>query len=765
LKVFSNKISARSWPLFAAVMMLVATLAVTIVGITYEHKGQSMYRTANDQLAMLTAAVVTALEDGSYDEIPVLFDEWGRYLQNTVRLELTTGKGFELARFERPGPSQHLLTLERSLSYGYRGQAKLKHTVDVSSLQQQLEQTVAAVFAAYLIVLLFGAYLVNSVRQRERETAKLAELSNELNNRNNELSAEHALLQAVINSIPDPVYFKSPDGSYKGANRAFCEFHGVAQKTLTGKKDSDLFDDSASHQRANRDSNIIENRATEQAQEQHEDTEGNIKVIDSLRTPYYDEQQKLLGMIGIQRDITRLREYQDNLKSMAYHDPLTGLPNRRYLVDRMHSDMAAARRNGSQLAVCAIDLDGFKPINDSYGHDTGDKVIIAFANRLQGLLREEDTVARWGGDEFTVLLKDAGSPNKRLQLIERIMEALSSPFKMEDISVQLSASIGITLYPDDDHDADTLLRHADQAMYQSKQNGKSTYTFFDPEQNRAVHAQATLSSRLAEGIDNNELCVYYDPQINMLNGHVHGFEALVRWQHPQQGLLSPGQFLPMVENHPLGIDLDWWVLEQAAQQVSAWKQTASPISFVGVNIAAMTLQQSDFVARLETLLSRYPLAKGRLRLEILETSALADIGQVTETINRCSKADVSFAIDDFGTGYSSLTYLRRLPAQMLKIDRSFVADMLEDENDRKIVEGILRMGEAFDRQVLAEGVESIAHGVALLRLGCIYGQGFGIARPMPAEEALTWAESYRLPSEWANMTPIRPRTQRAVEGI
>ena len=755
--MFPNKISARSWPLFAAVMIMVTALSVTIVGITYEHKKQSLYQAANDQLAMLAAAVATALEDGSYDEIPLLFDEWGHYLQNTVSLELTTEMGFELGSFQRASPSKHLLTLERSLSYGYRGKAHLKHTVDTSSLQQQLEQTVAAVFTAYLIVLLFGAYLVNSVRQREKETAKLAELSDELNKRNNQLSAEHALLQAVIDSIPDPVYFKSPDGSYKGANRAFCEFHGVDHDALAGKKDSDLFDDSASQQRETRDVNIIMDHATEQAQEQCEDSEGNTKVIDSLRTPYYDEQQRLLGMIGIQRDITRLREYQDELKSMAYHDPLTGLPNRRYLVDRMHSDMAAARRNGFQLAVCAIDLDGFKPINDLYGHDTGDKVIIAFARRLQTLLREEDTVARWGGDEFTVLLRDAGSPNKRVQMIERIMEALRSPFDMGEISVQLSASIGITLYPDDDHDADTLLRHADQAMYQAKQNGKNTYTFFDPEQNRAAHAQATFSTRLAEAIDNNELRILYHPQINMLNGHLHGCEALVRWQHPKEGLLSPSQFLPQVENHPLGIDLDWWVLEQAMLQISAWSKTTAAIRFVSVNIAAITLQQNDFVPRLQTLLSRYPVAKGRLQLEIIETSALADIAQVTQTINRCLELQVSFAIDDFGTGYSSLTYLRRLPAQVLKIDRSFVGDMLRDEDDSKIVEGILRMGEAFDRQVIAEGVETINHGVALLRLGCVYGQGFGIARPMPADQLLKWMDSYRLPTEWTKMAPTQSR--------
>jgi len=747
MRVFSQKVSARSWPLFATVMTLVAALSLIIIWLTHEHNKQALQQTAGDELTMLTAAVETTLEDGRYDEIPMLFAEWGRFLQKTVRLVLTTGMGFELGRFERDTPSPHLLTQERVISYGYRGKATLVHTVDTSALQKQLQRTVLAVFTAYLIVLMFGAYLVKSIRQREKETAKFAELSDELNHRNRQLSAEHALLQAVVDSIPDPIYFKLPDGNYKGANRAFCDFYGVDHARLAGRSDLEVFGYESGVTRHQRDNRIIGTCQAEQTDLHSEDSSGEQRILDSLHTPYYDKQGNLLGVIGIERDITRLREHQENLETLAYHDPLTGLPNRRYLVDRMQADMSSTIRNGSQLAVCAIDLDGFKPINDQYGHEAGDKVIIAFAARLQSMLREDDTVARWGGDEFTVLLRGVGDPSRRAQLIERMMDILRAPFNLGDLTLQLSASIGITLYPDDDNDADTLLRHADQAMYQSKQSGKNTYTFFDPEQNRAIHAQAKRLSDISEAIYDNQLRVFYQPQINMLDGSVHGLEALVRWQHPEEGLLTPGQFLSLVENHPLGIDLDWWVIESVMQQVSEWKTTL-PVSRVGVNVAAMTLQQSDFVSRLESLLKAYPDSAGSLELEILETSAVEDVGKMTNTINACHALDVSFAIDDFGTGYSSLTYLRRLPARKLKIDRSFVGDMLQDKDDRKIVEGILRLGEALEREVLAEGVESIAHGKALLLLGCIYAQGYGIAHPMPSEDIPTWVASYQLPAEW-----------------
>jgi diguanylate cyclase (GGDEF)-like protein len=444
-----------------------------------------------------------------------------------------------------------------------------------------------------------------------------------------------------------------------------------------------------------------------------------------------------------------LREYQTQLEKLAYHDPLTGLPNRSYLQDRMQQDMANARRHQRKMAVCNIDLDGFKPINDHYGHETGDKVLQTLANRLLLLLRQEDTAARWGGDEFTVLINEINQNTHEItNILDRIQSAFNTPIEIGNIDVQLSSSIGIAVFPDDDQDADTLIRHADQAMYAAKQNGKNQYSFFDPDQDRHAHQLVQKITELMGAIANNELRLYYQPQVDLRNGGLHGVEALVRWQHPQQGLLPPAAFLPPLENHEASITLDMWVLETAIHQLTEWQQQKLDLQ-VSVNLTATTLEDSMFLVRLSALLDEHPSVSGKLQLEILETTSLYNLEQVTETVQQCIDLGVKVALDDFGTGFSSLTYLRRIPATTLKIDRSFVIDMVEDINDLKIVNGILKIAEALGKEVIAEGVETLQHGRELIRLGGILAQGYAIAKPMPAEEVIPWQRTYRIPVEWS----------------
>lgn len=739
--------SALSWWTFLLVITTLAMLAGLIVWNQYQHAKDNMLQVAQDRTAVLRTALLNALEDGRYDEVQPLFDEWGKRQPQTVQLKLTSHNGFVHGAYQRPRPTKHTLVLEQQMEYGYRGSATLLHVLDTSNVSAQLVRTTSIVSAALLIVVLFGAHLVSSNRKQFLRARELAQMSSALDRRNHQLGAEHALLQSVIDSIPDLIYFKSTDGVYEGANRAFCTFHGLEQDSLPGKTDSDLFKPEVAEAHSTRDEQVIDSRKALR-QELRAINSRNVEfLMEGHYTPYFDNERKLLGMIATERDITQIHEYQENLRAMAYRDPLTGLANRRYLVDRMQKDLSEATRHGHKLAVCALDLDGFKPINDRYGHAVGDRVIIAFAARLQTMLREEDTIARWGGDEFTLLLGNLQSAANCVQLMERMIELINTPFILDEFKIQLTASVGITVFPDDHQDADTLLRHADQAMYQSKQLGKNTYTFFDTEQDRSLHQQASQLARFIDGLRQQELRVNYQPQINMLDGSLHGFEALVRWNHPERGLLPPGDFLPLIEGHPASVELDWWVIENVLEQLRAWKeQNLHPK--IGVNLSPMTLQMSDFVSHLQTVLRRYPEAAGHLQMEILESSAMLDIGQISDTIEQCRSMGIDFALDDFGTGYSSLTYLRRLPAQTLKIDRSFVGDMLSDENDMKIVEGILRLAEAFDRVVIAEGVESIEHGSELVRLGCRYAQGYIVARPMGPEAITEWLAQYQSPEEW-----------------
>jgi EAL domain-containing protein (putative c-di-GMP-specific phosphodiesterase class I) len=307
-----------------------------------------------------------------------------------------------------------------------------------------------------------------------------------------------------------------------------------------------------------------------------------------------------------------------------------------------------------------------------------------------------------------------------------------------DVVMQVSASIGVSFYPQDHVDADLLMRHADQAMYVAKQAGKNRYHFFDTAQDNAIKTQGQSIDDISSALHKREFVLHYQPKVNMRTGEVIGVEALIRWQHPVRGLIPPLEFLLAIEGHAVSLELGEWVIDEALRQINQWRNIGVDLP-ISVNISAYQLQQEHFTTRLAGLLAAHPeLPPHCLELEILETSALHDISQVSATMNACQELGVRFALDDFGTGYSSLTYLKRLPTYLIKIDQSFVRNMLEDKDDLAIVEGVVGLAKAFRRKVIAEGVETIAHGVALLQLGCELAQGYGIARPMPAGEITEW---------------------------
>ena len=447
-----------------------------------------------------------------------------------------------------------------------------------------------------------------------------------------------------------------------------------------------------------------------------------------------------------------LVESRQRLEEIALYDALTGLPNRRLLAERMREAMAAAVQSGTQLAVCYLDLDGFKPINDHYGHAMGDRILISAATRLREQVREGDMVARLGGDEFVLLAGGFESLTECSNAMERVIKLLAQPYAVNGEELRVTASAGVTLYPRDSHDADTLLRHADYAMYQAKQRGRNRCRFFDALRDRRAHARRSQLSRIGEAIDSGELRLYFQPKVDMRDGRVIGAEGLVRWQHPDKGLLPPGAFIPLLEGSELQQRLDWWVLEAGMEQLDSWRAEGLTLD-LSLNISARSVQAPGFVDRLgERLGAHRDLPRGALSLEILESDAMGDLDAVAGVMERCLGLGVSFALDDFGTGYSTLTYFRRLPAEVLKIDQTFVRDMLRSSDDRNIVEGVVGLAHAFRRKVIAEGVESAAHGLMLLRLGCFHGQGYGIAEPMPPERIPAWVERYAGTPLW-NLDP------------
>ncbi|HAT32909.1 MAG TPA: diguanylate cyclase [Janthinobacterium sp.] len=453
--------------------------------------------------------------------------------------------------------------------------------------------------------------------------------------------------------------------------------------------------------------------------------------------------------VALFTDITPLKEHQRQLEYIAHYDALTGLPNRVLLADRLQHAIAQSQRRGQSLALVYLDLDGFKTVNDHYGHQVGDALLVTLAQRMQAALREGDTIARIGGDEFVAVLVDLERPQDCEPVLARLLQAAAAPVPVEQQVLRVSASIGVTLYPRDGADADLLMRHADQAMYLAKQAGKNRYHLFDVDQDQAERTYRESLEHIRRALDRDEFVLYYQPRVNMKSGAVIGAEALIRWRHPQRGLLPPAAFLPVINEHQFGVELGEWVIARALAQMAEWRAGGLTLP-VSVNVGARQLQQPDFGQRLAALLAaQREVPPSCLELEILETSALEDMAQVSEVMQTCRAIGVGFALDDFGTGYSSLTYLKRLPVDWLKIDQSFVRDMLEDPEDLAIIEGVVGLAAAFRRQVIAEGVESVAHGELLLLLGCAQAQGYGIARPMPAAELPGWVVAWRPDPAWS----------------
>jgi diguanylate cyclase (GGDEF)-like protein/PAS domain S-box-containing protein len=461
-----------------------------------------------------------------------------------------------------------------------------------------------------------------------------------------------------------------------------------------------------------------------------------------------DSQGVLQHYVGLFSDISQIKAHEEELDRVAHYDPLTGTPNRRLLGDRLAQAIARAARSDLSLAVCYLDLDGFKAINDRFGHVAGDKLLVGVAESLKHVLRTEDTLARLGGDEFVLLLTDIQSPEECSLILERILLAANVPLNIDENTIRVSASVGVTLYPQDSSDADTLMRHADQAMYLAKEAGKNRFHLFDPASDRKAQQHRDFVERLTLALATDEFCLHYQPKIDLVSGEVQGVEALIRWQHPDKGLLSPAVFLPHVQGTRLERPLGVWVMQSALRQMQIWLAQGHAVN-VSINVSATHLLCGNFIDDLQSVLAAHPQVKPAcLELEVLESTAMDDITVAAAVLERCRALGVKLALDDFGTGYSSLTYLRKLPFDCLKIDQSFVRDMLKDAEDLGIVEGVIRLATAFHRGVIAEGVETREHGAELLRLGCRQAQGYGIARPMPPEHFVDWMTTWAAKAPW-----------------
>ena len=570
-----------------------------------------------------------------------------------------------------------------------------------------------------------------------------------------EAEDRNKLAASVFSHTREGITITSPDGTIVDVNEAFTRITGYAREEVLGQNPRLMKSDHHSpefYAAMWRDllgkgfwSGEIWNRR------KNGELYPELLTISVVR----DEQGDPIHYVALFSDITPMKDHEEQLRHLAHFDRLTRLPNRVLLGDRLQQAMNQALRRKQLLTVVYLDLDGFKAVNDLHGHSVGDQLLVALAGRMQQMLRDSDTLARLGGDEFVAVLIDLDDVSATPPMLNRLLGAAAQPVRVGELVLQVSASLGVTFYPQSEEvDADQLLRQADQAMYQAKLAGKNRYHIFDADQDRSLRGRHESLEHIRRALAEGEFVLFYQPKVNMRTGKIVGVESLIRWNHPENGLLSPAVFLPVIESHPLGVLVGEWVIGRALEQIERWHGTGLAIP-VSVNVCARLLQQDDFPERLEQLLERHPAVNpGDLTLEVLETSALEDLAGVSRIIEECRSLGVRFALDDFGTGYSSLTYLKRLSVDQLKIDQSFVRDMLDDPDDLAILEGVISLAEAFRREVIAEGVETAAHGEMLLLLGCELAQGYGIARPMPEGELSGWAADWRHDPQWSLLRPL-----------
>lgn len=555
-----------------------------------------------------------------------------------------------------------------------------------------------------------------------------------------ELRQQRTQLAGLVNAIPDVVSLKDAQGRYVSGNPVFARYLGRSEREFIGLTDAQLLaPDEAERARA------LDERAmaawqplvVEETLTFAED--GYSGRFETVKTPIRDQYGRVTGVLSVCRDITDRQRAAQEIERLAFYDPLTGLPNRRLLLDRLNHAVAACQRHGRRGALLFIDLDNFKDLNDTLGHDMGDRLLAQVAQRLVECVRESDTVARFGGDEFVVMLEnlemvlhDAAAQVERVA--EKLLARLNQPFDLGSQEYFSTPSIGITLFGDQRSSVDELLKRADLAMYQAKAAGRNTQRFFDPDMQAAVNARSQLEADLRQGLARRELSVHFQP---LMDGRVRlcGAEALVRWRHPERGMVSPADFIPLAEQTGLIVPLGRMVLRLACEQLVRWSRLPATSGLsISVNVSARQFRQPDFVADVLNTLEETGAQPRLLKLELTESLLLGDVEDTAQRMGQLRQKGVGFALDDFGTGYSSLSYLKRLPLEQIKIDQGFVRDVLTDPNDAAIVRTILALAKSMDLQVVAEGVETTSQ-LAFLKLhGCDGFQGYLFGRPCPAEQ-------------------------------
>lgn len=560
-----------------------------------------------------------------------------------------------------------------------------------------------------------------------------------------QLRASEKRLRSISDTSPDAIASADSHGKIISWNPAATMLFGFKPHEVLGKDISTLLDDADS----TRHSGVIADyfRGSEQS------LDGRVREVTAIRKSgdSFSAEISLSGwemegerfVIAFIRDISGRRDQEERIRFLAHHDPLTSLPNRTLFNDRLGQAVAIGRRTGLRVAVMLIDLDNFKTVNDTLGHGVGDGLLKEVASRLTDQGRETDTIARLGGDEFAIVLPQIQSPENLSTIAERIIHSVGQPMVIDGHEVQVGASIGIAMFPDDAGDKESMVAHADMAMYSAKEDGRNTYRLFVAQMDAEVKDRKKMLEDMRDALNENGFHLVFQPQVDILTSRVAGSEALLRWRHPERGDVSPGQFIPVAEQGGIIVDLGDWVIEAACRQVKEFDRMGLSHVRVAINISSVQFRRGALVNTTKSILEREGVDASRIEYEITESVVMADIEQAVATMKELDKMGVRLSIDDFGTGYSSLSYLRQFPIQKIKIDKSFVQDIEDDVESMKIVHAILGLGQSLNLSVVAEGVETEGQLKQLQDAGCELVQGFYFGRPMTSNDFSTWVDDWR----------------------
>jgi diguanylate cyclase (GGDEF)-like protein/PAS domain S-box-containing protein len=579
--------------------------------------------------------------------------------------------------------------------------------------------SLTALGALLLLALAGGALLRRQVAERTRH-----------------LRASEDKLAVILNSVDAAIYIKDAHGHYQYANRKMCESMGRPLDAVVGHADAEFFDPPTVAKSELNDRRVLEHGDRVEEELSRGAPGAPPQTYLSVKLPLRRPDGEIYGLCGIATDITRQKAAEQAIHHLAFYDPLTQLPNRRLLMEQLQHTLAAAARHEQGGALLFIDIDNFKDINDTQGHHIGDQLLQQVAERLRACTRDEDTLARQGGDEFVLVLQGLSTDLTQAvqqadQVGRKILQQLAQPYALESGACPSSVSIGVAMFSEPDLTREELLKQADLAMYRAKADGRNTLRFFDPEMQARVSARTQLEADLRQALASGQFLLHYQAQVGA-QGQVLGYEALVRWQHPQRGLVPPLEFIPTAESSGLIQPLGRWILGSACRQLVAWSGIEGQAQWsIAVNVSARQFHQPEFVHEVQQALLESGANPRLLELELTESQLVDDVDSVIARMDALKALGVRLSLDDFGTGYSSLSILKRLPLDQLKIDQTFVRDLLTDPQDASIVRAIVTMGASLGLDVIAEGVETAAQRDALVALGCANFQGYLFGRPAP----------------------------------